>query len=127
MPHSPTKIAFAEDAVIDRLVSVAYPLPVTVVEGGSGGVSTGTITAIASLATSQQVLAANTARKGVLAVNTDANAVLLKYGATASATSVSVRIPGGYGQWTMDEPIYEGRIDAIWEADGTGSLYVTEL
>lgn len=92
-----------------------------------GPVSAATLSAVASAATSAQLLAANAARKGVLLCNTDANAVLLKYGTTASATSFTVRVPGGNGQWEMQQPIYTGRIDAIWEADGTGSAYVTEL
>jgi hypothetical protein len=90
-------------------------------------VSTATLSALASLGTSQQLLAANTARRGVILVNTDANAVLIKYGTTASATSFTARIPGSFGQWEMPGPIYTGRIDAIWEANGSGSLYATEL
>lgn len=84
------------------------------------------VTAINSLATSQPALAANPDRRGVTAVNTDANACLLKYGATASATSLTVRIPAN-GYWEMPLPIYRGRIDVIWEANGSGALVMTEL
>ena len=88
--------------------------------------ATATLSAVASGAGSAQALAANAARKGVIGHNTDANAVYIKYGTTASATSFTVYL--GPGQtWVMDSPIYTGRIDAIWAADGAGSLYLTEL
>ena len=84
------------------------------------------ITSLASLGTSQQALAANVGRRGLIVHNTDGNACYLKYGATASAASFTVVVAAG-GSWTMPEPIYTGRIDAIWAADGTGSLFMTEL
>lgn len=89
-------------------------------------VSTATLTSLASSATSAQALAANTSRKGVIAVNTDANSCYIKYGTTASTTSFTYII-GPNVTWEMPEPTYTGRIDAIWSADGSGSLYITEL
>jgi hypothetical protein len=89
--------------------------------------ATATLSALASKATSDTALAANTARKGVIMVNTDANDCRVKFGATASASSFSVIVPGGGGQWQMESPIYTGVIDAIWDADGSGSLFITEL
>lgn len=88
--------------------------------------STASLTSLASAATSAQFLAANAARKGLMLVNTDANAALVKYGTTASATSYTVRLVFN-AYWEMPKPIYTGRIDVIWEADGTGSLFGTEL
>lgn len=87
---------------------------------------TATLTNLASSATSAQALASTVGRRGCLMVNDDANAVLLKYGTTASATSYTVSIPGG-GYWEMPMPCYTGRIDAIWLADGAGSLRITEM
>ena len=89
-------------------------------------VSTASLTSLASAATSAQLLAANSARKGLVLTNTDANGVYVKYGTTASATSFTVLIPAN-GYWEMPLPTYTGRIDAIWAADGSGSLYATEL
>jgi hypothetical protein len=89
-------------------------------------VSTATLTAVASAATSAQALAATSTRKGLTAFNTDANGCYLKYGTTASATSFTVLIPSN-GYWEMPLPVYTGRIDVIWAADGAGSLYLTEL
>lgn len=89
-------------------------------------VSTSTDVALASLATTQQLVAANASRKGLLLNNTDANAVYIYYGTTATLSKFTVRIPSN-GYWEMPSPIYTGRIDAIWAADGTGSLIGSEL
>lgn len=93
-----------------------------------GAVSSATLgTPLASAATSAQLLAANAARKGLFIVNTDANDCYIKFGTTASLTSFTAIVPGNKGQWEMPQPIYTGRIDAIWAADGSGSAYPTEL
>jgi hypothetical protein len=103
-------------------VTLASDDPLTVLASASSA----SITSLASAATSAQLLAANAARKGLILNNTDANTVLVKYGTTASATSFTVRIIQN-AYWEMPSPIYTGRIDAIWEADGSGSLYATEM
>jgi hypothetical protein len=87
--------------------------------------TTSTDVALASAATSAQLLAANAARKGLMLTNTDANAVYLYYGTTATTAKYSVLIPSN-GFWEMPQPIYTGRIDVIWAADGSGSLIGTE-
>lgn len=89
-------------------------------------VSTGTVTALASSLASAQLLAANSSRKGLFIVNTDVNAALIKFGTTASVTSFNIRLVQ-FAQYEMGQPVYTGRIDALWEGDGSGSLYVTEL
>ena len=111
-------------AILDVLQTAGI---VTAPVGAPGGsVSTGALTSVNSAATSANVIAANAARKGLLAFNTDENAVLLKYGTTASVTSFTVRLPSN-GYWEMPQPVYTGAIDAIWEADGSGALKLTEL
>lgn len=89
--------------------------------------SAASVTKLDSAATSAQLLAANPARKGLILQNTDANDVYVKYGTTASATSFTVKVPGNGGYWEMPTLVYTGRIDAIWAADGAGSLIATEL
>lgn len=84
------------------------------------------VTSVASGATSATLLAANGTRRGAVLYNSDANALLLKYGATASASSFTYRIGSGV-TWEMPNPIYTGIIDGIWEADGSGSAFITEL
>lgn len=103
-----------------------YGRVITSATSGPSTVSTATPAALASAATSAQLLAANASRKGLLVTNTDANTLYLKYGATASATDFTVAIPTG-AYWEMPQPIYTGRIDVIWAADGSGSAVYTEL
>ena len=89
-------------------------------------VSSASLTSLASSTSSAQLLASTATRKGLILHNTDAYDVYVKYGATASATSYTVMIaPNGY--WEMPQPVYTGRIDAIWAGNGSGSLYATEL
>lgn len=89
-------------------------------------VSTSTDVSLNSSASSAQLLAANANRRGLLLTNTDANAVYVYYGTTASATKFTVKIPTD-GYWEMPKPIYTGRIDVIWVADGAGALIGSEL
>lgn len=86
-----------------------------------------TITQVASVAASTTIIAANANRRGLILVNTDANACKIKYGATASAASFTAIVAGNGGQWEMPEPIYTGIIDGIWDVDGAGVMAVTEL
>lgn len=85
-----------------------------------------TVGSLASAATSAQLLAANPSRNSLVVTNTDANDLYLKYGAGASTTSFTVRIPMN-AYWEMPRPVYTGLIHAIWSADGSGSAYYTEL
>jgi hypothetical protein len=89
-------------------------------------VATSTDAGVNSAATSQQILAANGARRGLLLTNTDANDAYLYYGTTATLTKFSVKIPAG-AYWEMPLPIYTGRIDVIWAADGSGALIGSEI
>lgn len=84
------------------------------------------LSSVASLATSASLLANNSNRCGVILYNSDANALLVKYGTTASASSYTYRILTGQ-TWEMPNPIYTGPIDGIWESDGSGSAFITEL
>lgn len=88
-------------------------------------VATATLANVASSATSVTVDAANAARLGMM-IHNDSTAILyLKYGATASVTSYTVRLDPGV-QWEMPEPVYTGIVDGIWSA-ANGNARVTEL
>lgn len=89
-------------------------------------ISAATVTNVESSASSVQLIAANPERNGLAIVNTDANLLTIKYGATASATSCTATIAQN-AAWTMPAPIYTGRIDGIWAADGSGHAVITEL
>lgn len=77
-------------------------------------------------ASSVTLQASNAARKGWTCFNDSDQALLVKFGATASATSFTVKIAAG-GYYEMPRPIYTGVIDGIWAADSTGAARVTEL
>lgn len=104
--------------------SNAGPLPTRAQSG-----ATPTLTSANSAATSAQLLAAAATRIGVVIVNTDANALYIKYGTTATTAigGYTYVIPSG-GTFEMPAgAIYTGRIDGIWAADGAGGASITEL
>lgn len=85
-----------------------------------------TVAKVNSSASSVTVAAANAARRALMIYNSDTNDLMLKFGATASATSFSVYIPGG-GFWEMQPGApYTGKLDGIWTAAGSGAAFVTE-
>lgn len=85
---------------------------------------TATLTNVAASITSVTVLAANASRLGAIIVNDGTAVLFAKFGATASSTSFTVRIPaGGYYEIPFG---YTGIIDGIWTV-ANGSARVTEL
>lgn len=85
----------------------------------------GTLSNVASSATSVQLLAANPDRKGVAIFNDSTQVLKIKYGTAASATSFTYEIPAA-GTWNMPFPIYTGIIHGIWAA-ANGNARITEL
>jgi len=96
------------------------------VEQGSGTAATPTLTNVNASASSGTLAAANSSRRGLIIANDADKALMLKYGATASATSFTVKVAAG-GYWEMPLPIYAGLVDGIWETGPTGAARVTEL
>jgi hypothetical protein len=80
----------------------------------------------ASSAVSIQLLAANPNRIGAVIVNTSANKLCIKYGATADPAASFTYIIAPNGEWIMPHR-YTGRIDGIWAAADAGVAQVTEL
>jgi hypothetical protein len=94
---------------------------------GEVAVDAATLSNVTSSATSGTLVAAGgEGRSGVLVFNDCDKALYLKYGATASATSFTVKIAAG-GYWEMPKPIYYGVIDGIWESAPTGAARITVL
>jgi hypothetical protein len=85
-----------------------------------------TLSNVNDTASSTTLLAASATRKGAICHNDSTSILYLKYGATASATSFTAKIPAD-GYWEMPEPIYTGIIDGIWSADASGAARLTEL
>lgn len=89
--------------------------------------ATGTLSNVADTATSTLILAANTARKGAFVYNDSTVDLYLKLGATASATSFTVKLgPQDFFE-LPPAPVYTGIIDGIWASDASGSARITEL
>lgn len=87
---------------------------------------TARVTNVAASGSNQTLLAENHPGRIGAAVFNDADQPLyLKYGATASAASFTVKIGAG-GHWEMPTPIYTGRIDGLWAGPPTGAARVTE-
>lgn len=90
-----------------------------------GAAGTATLSNVSASASSVQLLAANTSRKGLIVMNDSTADMLVKFGTTASSTSFTYRVPAG-GTLELAAPIYTGRIDAIWTA-ANGAARCTEL
>ena len=85
------------------------------------------VTSVNSAATNTTLLAANANRIGATIHNSDANALYVKFGATATTTtSYTVKIAAD-GYYEFPAPVYRGIVDGIWSADGAGSAQITEL
>ena len=90
-----------------------------------GGAQTGTTSSVADSASSAQMLAANTSRLGAVFFNDSPAVAYVKCGTTASSTDFTYRMDP-YG--TMEIPFgFQGRIDAIWASDQSGSMRITEF
>lgn len=88
--------------------------------------NTATVTTVADTASSTQLLAANTSRKGVAIANDSSAALYVKLGTTASTTDYTVRLVQ-YAYYEVPFH-YTGRIDGIWATDpGDGAARITEL
>ena len=89
-------------------------------------ITTATLSNVTASATSVTILAANSNRRRMIVVNDSGSRLLLKFGATASATSFSIMLQA-YD--TYESPInvtYNGIIDGIWDT-ATGAARVTEM
>lgn len=105
---------------------------VAVMTGGAGGSSaipaaTSTISQIAPSTTSQSVLAANSARLGVILQNNSSQPVRIAYAASASGTQFTLLMAPNGSVYAMPQPVFVGQISAVWDSSASGALQVTEL
>lgn len=89
------------------------------------GVASSTVTAVPSSATNVTLLAANPDRKLFLLFNDSTQICFVKFGATATSGSYTVKMAAG-SLYESFLPVYTGRIDAIW-ASANGNMLVTEV
>lgn len=88
--------------------------------------ATSTVTSVPDSATSVQLLAANSSRKGYFIWNDSAATMYLKLGTTASTTSYTMQLTQQQS-FVGISPVYTGRVDAIWGSAPGGAARVTEL
>lgn len=89
--------------------------------------NTATISRVSASTSSVQLLAANTSRKGATFYNESNKICYLKCGTTASATSYTIQVkPDGYAELDVG-PMYNGRVDGIWESGASGAMQITEF
>ena len=96
--------------------------PVTILQDRP---DTGNVDQVASSATNVTLMAANADRLGLTIHNSSTQILYVKFGATASATSYSVKIAAD-GFYELKHPVYTGIVDGIW-VSADGNAYVTEL
>ena len=73
------------------------------------------------------LLASTAGRKGAYFFNDSDQALYLKLGATASATSFTVKVAAAGFYELPTSPVYTGAVDGIWAANSTGAVRITEL
>ena len=92
--------------------------------GGGGGNTTATTSNVAGSAASVTLLVSNSLRKGFTIHNDSSANLYVKFGATASLTSFTVKmVSQAYFEVPFD---YTGRVDGIWDS-ATGAARVTEI
>lgn len=87
---------------------------------------TSTLSNVSASATSVTVLASNSSRKKAILRNDSTSGCYVKYGATASSTSHTIRLRAGETLIEDGQGLYTGVIDAIWDS-ATGTMRVTEI
>lgn len=112
-------------------VSVKGPSTVTGSVSVSGSVSiapatTATLTSLPRAATTALALAANPLRKGFVLFNDTTVNCFITFGATATTTAWTTRIPGG-SVYEKEDTSYTGPVSVIWANAGAGTLKVTDL
>ena len=86
--------------------------------------TTATLTNVSSSVTNVTLLSSNASRKMATIFNDSTTNLFVKFGATASATSFTVKIALG-GYYELPIPVYTGQIDGIWDV-ANGSARITE-
>jgi hypothetical protein len=114
------KLTLGADGVNDGDISSANPIPAKEARASSA-----TLTNVAGSATTVTLLGSNAARIGAYLFNDSSAALYVKMGATASATSFTVKVAAG-GYFELPHPCYTGILDGLWDS-ATGAARVTEV
>ena len=115
------KLTLGADGTSDGDASLANPIPVRPAAG------TATLANVGQSATNVTLASSLTSRIGMVIHNDSTANLLIKYGATASATSYTYKVrPDGVYEMPYSI-VFTGQIDGIWDAAGAGNARVTEL
>jgi hypothetical protein len=88
--------------------------------------STSSLTFVAAVTSSTQLLAANTNRKKMMVHNESTAVLYLAFGSTSSATAYTVQVPANSYFEMPVPPVYTGIIAGIWSS-AIGNARITEL
>ena len=86
---------------------------------------TATLSNVNSSATNVTLLSSNADREGAMMHNDSTAIAYVKFGTTATDSSYTVEMAAG-AYYELPQPVYTGRIDAIW-ASANGAMRITEL
>lgn len=95
------------------------------VDGSRNQASSAAVSRLASSNATQQLVAANTNRKGLLFYNDSTGQQFIKFGTTASQTDFTVRLTT-QSYYEVPFPVYTGRMDIIC-TNNNGGIQITEL
>lgn len=84
-----------------------------------------TVNRVSSSTSNTTLLASNTSRRMATFYNDSTANCYLKFGATASVSSFTIKVAAG-GYYELPLPIYTGIIDGIWDSVN-GGMQVTEI
>lgn len=104
--------------------AVTQPVSGTVT-ANAGTVATATLANVSGSATSVTLFASNAAARGRTIHNDSTATLYLKFGATASTTSYTVKLDSD-AYYEFPSPLYTGVVDGIWSS-ATGAGRTTEV
>ncbi len=121
-PTSSTQIGGVDqDGKLQPIVITSQGITVS---SSATTVASSSISRVANITSTATLLVSNTYRKGAFFYNDSTTNCYVKFGATASLTSYSVKL-FSTDTYIMDPPIYVGQVDSICDA-ANGSMQVTE-
>jgi len=111
---------------IDQSVPGTSNAVVLKIAGAFANITSATLSNVASSASSVTIIASNTNRRKIIVCNDSTSRLLLKFGATASATDFTIALAGGAIYESPFGAVYTGIIDGIWDS-ANGAARVTEM
>lgn len=119
-------VVLASDQSAVNVTATGTVVVSSVTSGPFPSSSTSTVTSVSSSATNVTLLSSNAARRAAYFYNDSTQVAYVKLGTTASTSSYTLQMaPLSFATIDLD-PVYTGRVDALWAA-ANGNMRVTEL